>query len=124
VEHNGTVKEQLSQLWTELNSLRADLRTLGSDTRQEVKDLSRRIVAFDNLGMERHQEITRRVEMAEQQQTQFNAMALPLIGFGIVLSGLAQPIAQWPLVFNVALLVLIVGFSAQVVVPILRRAHN
>ena len=48
-----------------------------------VKDLSRK-------SSEWHQDLLRRIQQAEEEQTEFNARALPLIGFGIVLTAAAS----------------------------------
>jgi hypothetical protein len=61
----------------------------------------------------------KQIEVAESEQTQLNASTLPLLGFGVVLTA-ANPLSElrW---LNVVPLVLVLGLSLRVLVPIVVR---
>lgn len=69
----------------------------------------------------KHSEIVGCLDKAEAESAKINASALPLIGFGVLLSSAATDLARLPLWLNVVLLVIVLLGSIRVLVPLLRR---
>jgi hypothetical protein len=86
VTHNGPMEEQVKQLWRELDSVREDLGKLRTETNVRAKAIEKTVEDLSRKSSEWHQDLLRRIQQAEEEQTEFNARALPLIGFGIVLT--------------------------------------
>lgn len=121
VTHNGPVDEQLEQLWQEIDLVRGDLGKLRTDTEERAKAIERTVAALDQRERTQHEDLLRRLQEAEEQQTEFNARALPLIGFGIVLSAAASWLAERSFWVNVVVWVLMVAIGVRVVGPIVTR---
>ena len=117
---NGPVEEQVRLLWDELDSVREDLSKLRSDTHTRDKEIERTVAALDQKIRQQHQDLLMLFRESEQQQTEFNARALPLIGFGIVLTAVADWLAQWPWV-NLIVVAVVVLLSVRVLAPIAVR---
>jgi hypothetical protein len=121
VTHNGPTEEQVKQLWRELDFLREDLGKLRTETNVRAKAIEKTVEDLSRKSSEWHQDLLRRIQQAEEEQTEFNARALPLIGFGIVLTAAASWLAERPLWVNVVAIAAVLTLSIRVVGPIVRR---
>jgi hypothetical protein len=121
VTHNGPMEEQVKQLWRELDSVREDLGKLRTETNVRAKAIEKTVEDLSRKSSEWHQDLLRRIQQAEEEQTEFNARALPLIGFGIVLTAAASWLAGRPLWVNVLVIAAALALSIRVVGPIVRR---
>jgi hypothetical protein len=121
VTHNGSTEEQVEQIWRELDAVREDLGRLRTETTVRAKAIEKTVEDLRQKNSEWHQDLLRRIEQAEEEQTEFNARALPLIGFGIVLTAAASWLAERPLWVNVVAIAAVLALSIRVVGPIVRR---
>jgi hypothetical protein len=119
VTHNGSAEEQLAQLWSELERVDQDLAGLRTDMSEKESALRASIAEVQMDVQTKHGEVVRRLEEAAKKETKINATALPLIGFGILLSSGATDIARLPVCANIAVLIVFVGISVRVSWPIL-----
>ena len=71
----------------------------------------------------RDEALSNRVDTMEEEQVKLNAAAFPLIGFGIVISGLDGELAAAPLWLDWTVLGVAVIASARVVSPNIRAWH-
>ena len=122
VTHNGPLEEQVNQLWAEIDLVRGDITKLRSDTVERAEAIERSVKDVDHRERDQHEELLRRLQEAEEQQTEFNARALPLIGFGIVLMTAAGWLAQRPIWVNAVVVVFVLALSVRVVGPIASRS--
>jgi hypothetical protein len=121
VTHNGSTEEQVEQIWRELDAVREDLGRLRTETTVRAKAIEKTVKDLRQRNSEWHQDLLRRIEQAEEEQTEFNARALPLIGFGIVLTAAASWLAERPLWVNVVAIAAVLALSIRVLGPIVRR---
>jgi hypothetical protein len=122
VARYGSLDERVAYLASELERIDTDLRSLRTDV--DAKDAAQQAALHalkDDLGR-RYAEIDRRIDEAKTEETKINASALPLIGFGIVLSSGAADIARLPVWANVIVLVALLAISASAVWQIRRKA--
>jgi hypothetical protein len=121
VTHNGSTEEQVEQIWRELDAVREDLGRLRTETTVRAKAIEKTVEDLRQKNSEWHQDLLRRIEQAEEEQTEFNARALPLIGFGIVLTAAASWLAERPLWVSGVVIAAVLALSIRVVGPIVRR---
>ena len=120
-DHNGSTEEQVEQIWRELDAVREDLGRLRTETTARAKAIEKSVEDLRQKNSEGHQDLLRRIEQAEKEQSEFNARALPLIGCGIVLTAAASWLAERPLWVNVVVIAAVLALSIRVVGPIVRR---
>jgi hypothetical protein len=90
----SSVEAQLAALWKDIDAVRSDVGDLRSEFRQRADGIERNIGDLVARSQQSHQELVKRIEDAESEQTQLNASALPLLGFGVVLTAAANPLSE------------------------------
>jgi outer membrane murein-binding lipoprotein Lpp len=111
-ERIDVLERKANQLHTQLQGLEARLDATAAEVRQAIAK-----VKAD--AMQTYAELKARLDLAEKQQTEINARAFPLVGFGIVISGLAEPMAEHlPAWLDLAFVFLSAAFAARVIYPI------
>jgi hypothetical protein len=121
---SGTPEEQLDKVWEQIGRLHDTLASLRNemDTKHSAQ---REALASAHWEIaDRHHKVVRRLDHAEGKATRINASALPVIGFGIVLSSGAADLARMPVWLNIAFLILFLALSAAAMSPILRRGSS
>jgi hypothetical protein len=113
-----TIGQRIEVLEQRLGELKAQLQGLESRLDTTATELRQQIEAVKFEARQSHDALRERLDRAEKQQTEINARAFPLIGFGILLSSLAAEIARLPVLLNLAIVVLSTGFAFQVIQPI------
>jgi hypothetical protein len=120
----GSTEEQLDQLWKEIGSVREEGRIERQALRARDSILEQSISQLSSSTRSEHERIYRQIDHQEKEQTELEARALPLIGFGIVISGLAADLAKLPVWIDVVGLVLATIFSLRIVVPIASKKRK
>lgn len=106
------LEKRANQLYTQLQGLESRLDTTAAELRQAIADVKAE-------ARQTYAELKARLDLAEKQQTEINARAFPLVGFGIVISSLAGPMADHlPASLDLAFVVLPAAFAARVIYPI------
>ena len=121
VDDTSSVEAQLAQLRNELHALREQVEKGLSEFRERAATIEARISDVEGRLQGALAELTRRFDRAQNEQEEFDARALPLIGLGIVLTEAGGWLAGRGPLINLPVLAIVVGFSAQVVRPLAKR---
>jgi hypothetical protein len=119
----GTPEEQLDKVWEQIGRVHEALADLRNEMASKHSAQREALASVRQEIADRLDKIVRRLEEAESHATLINASALPVIGFGIVLSSGATDFARMPVWLNIAFLILFLALSAAAISPILRRGR-
>lgn len=113
--------EKVDALWERTNRLHEELRAIDARHQQTSREIRQDLQVAVDQARENHHEITRRINQMQDEQVELNAAAFPLIGFGIVISGLDAELAALSLWADLSVLGVATALSVRVVGPNIRR---
>ncbi len=118
---NAPVDERIEALHQYITELEGRLNEVTHKLREETASREQVVTDLNRTLEEKTTELRRLVEEKERESAQIDARALPVVSFGILLSGIPEELAS--LSFGLGWIFLIVGVVAAVtcIVHVLRR---
>lgn len=112
-----TTEERFALLDQRMENFQKQLLAAEQRSEKANKELRELIKATEAGARRRSEALGVRIDRMEVDQVELNAAAFPLIGFGIVISGLDTQLASLPVWADVSVLVLATVVSVRVVGP-------
>ena len=112
--HGAPLAEQVRLLWDEFDRLSGQIRKVDEDSQSRHQAAMAGIERESDARRHLQAEVAAQRRRDERQTARVNARGLPLIGFGIVMTGIPDGLATWAWVgwlFTAAAGVLVTGFG-------------
>jgi hypothetical protein len=93
--HGAPVEEQLRLLWDGLDRLAGQIRKIGEDNQSREEAIAARLAREGAARRQLRAELAAERRRDERQAARVNACGLPLIGLGIVMTGIPDGLAKW-----------------------------